>query len=196
MLALILCGKERPIVGMILLIDNVKNNAILVIGFAFAVARLSLSVAARRDPQSMCALSFGPFMMTTLAALISVLPFAPDHGADAELRVQLGILVGGRTDRVAESDVVHDAGGASIVRSSLPFAGDAVWEGSMAERELAVWVPAASPAACQPSKRRKYPAVPEPPPIQRGSPDLQAYNPRRIQTPLVAASLASRRCAC
>jgi multidrug efflux pump len=98
LLALMLCGQDLSIMGMIgviLLIGIVKKNAIMMIDFALVAERehgLSPVEAIRQA----CVLRFRPIMMTTLAALFGALPLALGHGAGAELRVPLGIaIVGG-----------------------------------------------------------------------------------------------------
>ncbi|BBP98148.1 acriflavine resistance protein B [Burkholderia sp. SFA1] len=98
LLALMLCGQDLSIMGMIgviLLIGIVKKNAIMMIDFALVAERehgLSTVEAIRQA----CVLRFRPIMMTTLAALFGALPLALGHGAGAELRVPLGIaIVGG-----------------------------------------------------------------------------------------------------
>ncbi|MBN3727790.1 efflux RND transporter permease subunit [Burkholderia sp. Ac-20379] len=98
LLALMLCGQDLSIMGMIgiiLLIGIVKKNAIMMIDFAVAAEREQHlpPVAAIRQA---CVLRFRPIMMTTLAALFGALPLAIGHGAGAELRVPLGIsIIGG-----------------------------------------------------------------------------------------------------
>jgi multidrug efflux pump subunit AcrB len=98
LLALLLCGQDLSIMGMIgiiLLIGIVKKNAIMMIDFALVAERdrgLSPAEAIRQG----CLLRFRPIMMTTLAALLGALPLAVGTGAGAELRVPLGIaIVGG-----------------------------------------------------------------------------------------------------
>ncbi len=98
LLALILCGLDLSIIGMIgiiLLIGIVKKNAIMMIDFALTAERergLSPAEAIRQG----CLLRFRPIMMTTMAALLGALPLALGTGAGAELRRPLGIaIVGG-----------------------------------------------------------------------------------------------------
>ncbi|MEK6423960.1 MAG: efflux RND transporter permease subunit [Burkholderia gladioli] len=98
LLALMLCGQDLSIMGMIgiiLLIGIVKKNAIMMIDFAVEAEREQHlpPVAAIRQA---CLLRFRAIMMTTLAALFGALPLAIGHGAGAELRVPLGIsIIGG-----------------------------------------------------------------------------------------------------
>jgi multidrug efflux pump len=98
LLALILCGQDLSIMGMIgivLLIGIVKKNAIMMIDFAL-VAEREGGLSPREAIRQACVLRFRPIMMTTLAALFGALPLALGHGAGAELRVPLGIaIVGG-----------------------------------------------------------------------------------------------------
>jgi multidrug efflux pump len=98
LLALIVCGLDLSIMGMIgiiLLIGIVKKNAIMMIDFALTAKRqhgLSAAEAIRQG----CLLRFRPIMMTTMAALLGALPLAIGTGAGAELRRPLGIaIVGG-----------------------------------------------------------------------------------------------------
>ncbi|MGF6851462.1 efflux RND transporter permease subunit [Paraburkholderia sp. CI3] len=98
LLALMLCGQDLSIMGMIgiiLLIGIVKKNAIMMIDFAL-VAEREQGMSPREAIRQACVLRFRPIMMTTLAALFGALPLALGHGAGAELRVPLGIaIVGG-----------------------------------------------------------------------------------------------------
>ncbi|MGI4813580.1 MAG: efflux RND transporter permease subunit [Janthinobacterium lividum] len=98
LLALLLCGQDLSIMGMIgiiLLIGIVKKNAIMMIDFAL-VAERAQGMTPHEAIRQACILRFRPIMMTTLAALFGALPLALGHGAGAELRVPLGIaIVGG-----------------------------------------------------------------------------------------------------
>jgi multidrug efflux pump subunit AcrB len=98
LLALMLCGQDLSIMGMIgiiLLIGIVKKNAIMMIDFAL-VAEREQGMSPHDAIRQACILRFRPIMMTTLAALFGALPLALGHGAGAELRVPLGIaIVGG-----------------------------------------------------------------------------------------------------
>jgi multidrug efflux pump len=98
LLALILCGQDLSIMGIIgilLLIGIVKKNAIMMVDFALTAQRdqgLSAVQAIRQG----CLLRFRPIMMTTMSALLGALPLAIGTGAGAELRRPLGIaIVGG-----------------------------------------------------------------------------------------------------
>jgi multidrug efflux pump len=98
LLALMLCGQDLSIMGMIgviLLIGIVKKNAIMMIDFAL-VAEREQGLSPVEAIRQACVLRFRPIMMTTLAALFGALPLALGHGAGADLRVPLGIaIVGG-----------------------------------------------------------------------------------------------------
>ncbi|SIT47823.1 multidrug efflux system, subunit B [Paraburkholderia piptadeniae] len=98
LLALMLCGQDLSIMGMIgviLLIGIVKKNAIMMIDFAL-VAEREHGLSPVEAIREACVLRFRPIMMTTLAALFGALPLALGYGAGAELRVPLGIsIVGG-----------------------------------------------------------------------------------------------------
>jgi multidrug efflux pump len=98
LLALLVCGQDLSIMGMvgiILLIGIVKKNAIMMIDFALAAERdegLPPLEAIRQG----CLLRYRPIMMTTLAALFGAVPLAVGAGVGAELRVPLGIaIIGG-----------------------------------------------------------------------------------------------------
>jgi multidrug efflux pump len=98
LLALILCGLDLSIMGMIgiiLLIGIVKKNAIMMIDFALTAQR-ERSLTSTEAIRQGCMLRFRPIMMTTMAALLGALPLALGTGAGAELRRPLGIaIVGG-----------------------------------------------------------------------------------------------------
>ena len=81
------------VIGLLMLIGIVKKNAIMMIDVALVRQRAGAApLAAIREA---CLLRFRPIMMTTLAALMGVLPIAVGHGASAELRQPLGIVVVG-----------------------------------------------------------------------------------------------------
>ena len=98
LLALIVCGQDLSIMGMIgiiLLIGIVKKNAIMMIDFAL-VAEREQGLSPVEAIRQASLLRFRPIMMTTMSALFGALPLALGHGAGAELRVPLGIsIVGG-----------------------------------------------------------------------------------------------------
>jgi HAE1 family hydrophobic/amphiphilic exporter-1 len=82
------------VVGLLMLIGIVKKNAIMMIDVALTTQR-----EGKAPPDAIyeaALLRFRPIMMTTLAALLGVLPIAVGIGAGAELRQPLGVaLVGG-----------------------------------------------------------------------------------------------------
>lgn len=82
-------------IGILLLIGIVKKNAIMMIDFAIG-ARRDEGLGAEDAIRKACLLRFRPIMMTTLCALMGVLPIALGIGAGAELRQPLGVsIVGG-----------------------------------------------------------------------------------------------------
>ncbi|MGD0411754.1 MAG: multidrug efflux RND transporter permease subunit [Verrucomicrobiota bacterium] len=98
LLALLLCGSELDVVGIIgiiLLIGIVKKNGIMMVDFALEGERQhgKKPVDAIYDA---CLLRFRPIMMTTMTALLAGLPLALGTGTGSELRRPLGItIVGG-----------------------------------------------------------------------------------------------------
>jgi HAE1 family hydrophobic/amphiphilic exporter-1 len=82
------------VVGLLMLIGIVKKNAIMMIDVALVTQREGKPPAEAIYEAAL--LRFRPIMMTTLAALLGVLPIAAGIGAGAELRQPLGVaLVGG-----------------------------------------------------------------------------------------------------
>ncbi|HEY8195947.1 MAG TPA: efflux RND transporter permease subunit [Gemmatimonadales bacterium] len=81
-------------VGIIMLIGIVKKNAIMMIDFAIEAERREGS-SARQAILEAAAVRFRPIMMTTMAALVGTLPIALGHGAGAESRRPLGVVVVG-----------------------------------------------------------------------------------------------------
>jgi multidrug efflux pump len=98
MLALMLCGHDLDvlgIIGIILLIGIVKKNAIMMIDFALDAERHG-GLTPRDAITQACLLRFRPILMTTLAALLGALPLMLGTGAGSELRRPLGLaIVGG-----------------------------------------------------------------------------------------------------
>ena len=98
LLALMLCGMDLGVVGIIgiiLLIGIVKKNAIMMIDFALEAER-----SEGKDPltaiRQACLLRLRPILMTTMAALLGALPLMLGWGMGAELRRPLGVtMVGG-----------------------------------------------------------------------------------------------------
>jgi HAE1 family hydrophobic/amphiphilic exporter-1 len=97
LLALQLYGMDLSliaVVGLLMLIGIVKKNAIMMIDVALVTQREGKAPADAIYEAAL--LRFRPIMMTTLAALLGVLPIAIGFGAGAELRQPLGVaLVGG-----------------------------------------------------------------------------------------------------
>ncbi|MCA6121717.1 efflux RND transporter permease subunit [Bradyrhizobium sp. WSM 1704] len=97
-LALMLCGQDLSVIGLIgiiLLMGIVKKNAIMMIDFALDAERHQGMSSYDAIVQA-CLLRFRPIMMTTLAALFGALPLAIESGTGAELRFPLGIsIIGG-----------------------------------------------------------------------------------------------------
>ncbi|WP_397448271.1 efflux RND transporter permease subunit [Pseudomonas sp. NA-150] len=97
LLALILCGQDLSVLGMIgiiLLIGIVKKNAIMIVDFTLVAEQQGMSP--RDAVREACLLRLRPILMTSLAALLGAVPLAFGHGAGSELRQPLGIaIVGG-----------------------------------------------------------------------------------------------------
>ncbi|WP_441236053.1 efflux RND transporter permease subunit [Bradyrhizobium sp. 930_D9_N1_4] len=97
-LALMLCGQDLSVIGLIgiiLLMGIVKKNAIMMIDFALEAER-NQGMPPHEAIVQACLLRFRPIMMTTLAALFGALPLAIESGTGAELRFPLGIsIIGG-----------------------------------------------------------------------------------------------------
>ncbi|MDE1176339.1 MAG: efflux RND transporter permease subunit [Edaphobacter sp.] len=98
LLALMICGQDLGIVGIIgivLLIGIVKKNGIMMVDFALQAEREE-GKSPEEAIYSASLLRFRPILMTTLAALFGGLPLALGRGIGAELRRPLGIaMVGG-----------------------------------------------------------------------------------------------------
>jgi multidrug efflux pump len=98
LLALLICGVDLDVMGMIgiiLLIGIVKKNAIMMIDFALDLERRG-GKSPKEAIHQACLLRFRPILMTTLAALFGGLPLALGTGTGSELRRPLGIaIVGG-----------------------------------------------------------------------------------------------------
>jgi HAE1 family hydrophobic/amphiphilic exporter-1 len=81
------------IIGLLMLIGIVKKNAIMMVDVALVLRREGRSPG--ESIYRACLMRFRPIMMTTLAALMGVIPIAIGAGASAELRQPLGIAVSG-----------------------------------------------------------------------------------------------------
>jgi hydrophobic/amphiphilic exporter-1 (mainly G- bacteria), HAE1 family len=97
LLALVIFRMDLSIyafVGIIMLIGIVKKNAIIMIDFAIEAERHQ-GISARQAILQAASVRFRPIMMTTMAALVGTLPIALGHGAGAESRRPLGVVVVG-----------------------------------------------------------------------------------------------------
>ena len=81
------------VIGLLMLIGIVKKNAIMMIDVALTTQRGGKAPADAIVEAAV--LRFRPIMMTTMAALLGVLPIAIGAGAGAELRQPLGVAVVG-----------------------------------------------------------------------------------------------------
>jgi HAE1 family hydrophobic/amphiphilic exporter-1 len=81
-------------VGLIMLIGIVKKNAIMMIDFALAAQRNENKAPVEAIFQG-AVVRFRPIMMTTMAAIMGVLPIALGWGAGSESRRPLGMVVVG-----------------------------------------------------------------------------------------------------
>ncbi|HXE17633.1 MAG TPA: efflux RND transporter permease subunit [Stellaceae bacterium] len=82
------------IIGIVMLIGIVKKNAIMMIDFAIARQRESITTPEHAIHEA-CLLRFRPIMMTTMAAIMGGLPIAIGLGEGSELRRPLGLAVVG-----------------------------------------------------------------------------------------------------
>ena len=73
------------IIGIVMLIGIVKKNAIMMIDFAIARQRESITTPEIAIHEA-CLLRFRPIMMTTMSAIMGGLPIAIGVGAGSELR--------------------------------------------------------------------------------------------------------------
>jgi HAE1 family hydrophobic/amphiphilic exporter-1 len=81
-------------VGVIMLVGIVKKNAIMMFDFALEAQRKEGKSPELAIYQG-CLIRFQPIMMTTMAALMGVLPIALGMGAGSESRRPLGVAVAG-----------------------------------------------------------------------------------------------------
>ncbi len=97
LLTLMLFGMDLSIIaiiGIVMLIGIVKKNAIMMIDFAIARQRESITTPEHAIHEA-CLLRFRPIMMTTMSAIMGGLPIAIGLGAGSELRRPLGLAVVG-----------------------------------------------------------------------------------------------------
>jgi HAE1 family hydrophobic/amphiphilic exporter-1 len=94
---LVLFGEELNVysfVGLFMLVGIVKKNAIMQIDFALEAERKE-----GKSPMDAiyegCIIRFRPILMTTMAALLGILPIAIGFGAGGETRRPLGLAVAG-----------------------------------------------------------------------------------------------------
>ncbi|MFN7924141.1 MAG: efflux RND transporter permease subunit [Bryobacteraceae bacterium] len=81
-------------VGLFMLIGIVKKNAIMQIDFALEAERKD-GMSPRDAIYQGCLIRFRPILMTTMAALLGVLPIAIGFGSGGETRRPLGMAVAG-----------------------------------------------------------------------------------------------------
>ncbi len=81
-------------VGIIMLIGIVKKNAIMMIDFAVEAERTQ-NLSPEEAILQGCLIRFRPIMMTTMAALMGIMPIAIGFGAGGEARQPLGLAVVG-----------------------------------------------------------------------------------------------------
>jgi HAE1 family hydrophobic/amphiphilic exporter-1 len=97
LLTLMLFGMDLSIIaiiGIVMLIGIVKKNAIMMIDFAIARQRESITTPEHAIHEA-CLLRFRPIMMTTMSAIMGGLPIAIGLGEGSELRRPLGLAVVG-----------------------------------------------------------------------------------------------------
>ncbi|MEZ5356873.1 MAG: efflux RND transporter permease subunit [Bryobacteraceae bacterium] len=94
---LLLFGEELNVyafVGLFMLVGIVKKNAIMQIDFALEAERRH-GMTPRDAIYQGCLIRFRPILMTTMAALLGVLPIAIGFGSGGETRRPLGLAVAG-----------------------------------------------------------------------------------------------------
>src|SRR5699024_6742150 len=98
LLTLMAVGEEFTVMAMIgvfLLIDIVKKNAIMMVDYALMQQRAQ-QVRARKAIYDACLVRFRPIMMTTISAILGAVPLIVATGAGVEMRQPLGLtIVGG-----------------------------------------------------------------------------------------------------
>ncbi len=97
LLTLLIAGAQLDIysfVGVIMLIGIVKKNAIMMIDFAIGAQREEGKASEDAIFQA-CLIRFRPIIMTTMAAMMGILPIAIGFGAGAQSRRPLGLAVVG-----------------------------------------------------------------------------------------------------
>jgi hydrophobic/amphiphilic exporter-1 (mainly G- bacteria), HAE1 family len=81
-------------VGIIMLVGIVKKNGIMMVDYALSLQRAQ-GLDGEQSVFEACMTRFRPIMMTTMAALIGMLPVALGLGAGGEARAPLGVAVVG-----------------------------------------------------------------------------------------------------
>ncbi|MDB6124105.1 MAG: Acriflavin resistance protein [Pedosphaera sp.] len=97
LLALLIFGFDLSLVsfiGVILLMGIVKKNGIMMVDFALDAERQE-GLSPEDAIYKACVIRFRPIMMTTLAAMLGVVPLAIGMGEGSELRRPLGVAVVG-----------------------------------------------------------------------------------------------------
>ena len=113
LLAMLVTGTDLSVMGLIgivLLMGIVKKNAIMLIDFALEAER-QRGLTPFEAIHEACLERFRPIIMTTLAALFGALPLALCVRHRGGTAPAAGDRDRRRTDRVAGTDAVHDAGG-------------------------------------------------------------------------------------
>jgi HAE1 family hydrophobic/amphiphilic exporter-1 len=82
------------IIGIVMLVGIVKKNAIMMVDFALDAQR-NEGLSPQEAIHQACLLRFRPIMMTTMSAIMGVLPIALGVGAGSEMRQPLGLAVVG-----------------------------------------------------------------------------------------------------
>ena len=97
LLTLLIFGRDLDVyafVGVIMLVGIVKKNAIMMIDFALEAQRRGGRSPAEAIQEG-AVVRFRPILMTTMAALMGILPVALGFGAGADARRPLGLAVVG-----------------------------------------------------------------------------------------------------
>lgn len=96
LVTLIIFGKELSLyscIGIFMLLGIVKKNGIMIVDFA--IARRAEGLSPKEAIYDASLSRFRPIIMTTLAALMGMIPIAIGWGADGAARVPLGLCVVG-----------------------------------------------------------------------------------------------------
>jgi HAE1 family hydrophobic/amphiphilic exporter-1 len=96
LLTLWIFGQEASLyafVGMFMLMGIVKKNGIMIVDFA--LQRIGEGMTAEKAIHEASMDRFRPIIMTTLAAVMGILPIALGYGADGKSRLPLGLVIVG-----------------------------------------------------------------------------------------------------